>query len=80
MRDVRSRLASSPHNSALAELPQKELKAALSRLPELLRGAIRRLRLRNWKGRPVRESEVEAFRVELGFSRDPNALVLYRNY
>jgi len=64
----------------LAELPRKKLKEALSRLPELLRGAIRRLRLRTWNGRPVRESEVEAFLVELGFSRDPNALVLYHNY
>jgi len=64
----------------LADLPREELAAALSLLPELLTGSLRKLQVRTWNGRPVRGSEVEGFLVELGFSRDPNALVLYRRY
>jgi hypothetical protein len=64
----------------LADLPREELAAALSLLPELVTGSLRKLRVRTWNGRPVRGSEVEGFLVELGFTRDPNALVLYRRY
>ncbi|RLE31028.1 hypothetical protein DRJ54_01440 [Candidatus Acetothermia bacterium] len=64
----------------LSDLTLEELEAALSLLPELLAGPARRLRIRTWNGQPVRGSEVEGLLVKLGFSRDPNALVLYRRY
>ncbi|HAF70842.1 MAG: DEAD/H associated domain protein [Acetothermia bacterium 64_32] len=62
----------------LADLTPEELRGALSLLPRLLSGPVRRLRVRSWNGRPVRESKVEDLLVKLGFSRDPQALILYR--
>jgi len=66
--------------TALVELPPEELRRALSLLPELLKGPARRLRVRTWNGAPVRGSPVEEVLSNLGFSRDPEAMVLYRKY
>jgi ATP-dependent Lhr-like helicase len=66
--------------TALVEFPPEELRRALSLLPELLKGPARRLRVRTWNGAPVRGSQVEEVLSSLGFSRDPEAMVLYRKY
>ncbi|MCD5408191.1 hypothetical protein LR090_02975, partial [Candidatus Bipolaricaulota bacterium] len=64
----------------LSDLSGEELERGLSLLPQLLQGPLRRLRVRTWNGRPIRGSEIEGILVKLGFSRDPNALILYRRY
>ena len=62
------------------ELSSEELRAALALLPQLLSGPVRRLQVRTWNGKPVRETPVEEILSGLGFSRDPEAMILYRKF
>ena len=66
--------------TGLVELSSEELRAALALLPQLLSGPVRRVRIRTWNGKPVRETPVEEILSGLGFSRDPEAMILYRKF
>lgn len=68
--------------TSLTGMSDTERRGALAVLPQLVcrAGQPPRVRVETWDGVPVARSEVAADLAGLGFVRDDEAMVLYREY